>query len=203
MKAIVNSALSSLLGNGGDVSDCIAVDTLARPIMNLSAMMTGSQQAGKAHGAAAHTIDIGMVDFGVRRDTLTTQQTGANQYNFIATDAGERTLVCPYAPPGATIQGGNAAAITGTTSTQIIAADATNRIYVTNLSITNESAVASRVDILDGATVIWRAHVPANNYYEHTFHVPLRGTVNTALNAQCATTATSTFVSVTGYKATY
>lgn len=112
--------------------------------------------------------------------------------------------VCVPAPTAQQYQAINASAITTTSSTAIKAAAGTGiRNYVTDISITNTSATASRVDILDGATVIWSAHIKAGDSYRHNFTTPLRGTANTAINAQCATTATATFVSITGFTAQY
>lgn len=203
MKAINNSALSTLVANGGDVIDCIAVDGNGRMLVNLSGIQSGGTLLGKAHDAASAAGDVGILTMAVRRDALTGQTSAAGDFSRTAVDAGERIIVCPYSPPAAQIQGTNAAAITNTTSTQILSADVSFRRSITDLSITNESAVNTRVDILDGATVIWRAHVSANSHYHHTFNQPLRGSINTALNAQCATTASSVFVSVTGFNIPY
>jgi len=203
MKVINNAALTNLLANGGEVGDCLAVDGNARMLVNLSGIQSGATLLGKAQDAASTSGDVGILAMAVRRDALTGQSSAANDFARIAVDAGERIIVCPYSPPGAQIQGGNAAAITNTTSTQIFSSDPSFRRCITDLSITNESAVNTRVDILDGATVIWRAHVSANNHYHHTFNQPLRGTINTAVNAQCATTAASVFVSVTGFNIPY
>lgn len=93
----------------------------------------------------------------------------------------------------------SAADITGTTSTQLKAALAGSHIFITNWSCSNTSATASRVDLLDGATAIGVGYLPANGGFTQTFPVPLRGTTNTAVNVQLATTATATRCSISGF----
>lgn len=203
MKVINNSALATLIPTASQAGDAVAVDAQGRLLTTASGVTTGTTSLGKAQDVASAAGDVGIMAMAVRRDGLTGQSSAANDISRIAVDAGERVITCPYAPPGSQIQGGNAAAITDLTSTQIFSADASFRRSITDISITNESAVNTRVDILDGATVIWRAHVAANSHYDHTFNQPLRGTVNTAINAQCATTAASVFVSVTGFNIPY
>lgn len=55
----------------------------------------------------------------------------------------------------------SAADITGTASTQLRAAAPGSRNYVATWSCSNTSAVASRIDLLDGATVIGVGFLPA------------------------------------------
>lgn len=93
---------------------------------------------------------------------------------------------------------------TGTSDTAIKAAVAANRIYVTSISCFNTATVASSFEIKDGATVIYAGGISNSTlagvaYWEHTFGVPLRGTVNTALNFDMATTATATTCCAAGF----
>lgn len=203
MRTIVNSSLATVYAAQLEMGDGLAVDVQGRLLANVNTLGQGSTLAGKAQDAATAGGDVGIAAMTVRRDSLTGVSSATGDWQRLATDAGERVITSHFAPPQATISGRNASAIINTTSTQIIAADASFRRYITDVLITNESATATRVDILDGATVLASCYVGGNNYFEHSFTIPLRGTVNTAVNAQCATTAASVFVTLTGFNAPY
>lgn len=103
--------------------------------------------------------------------------------------------------PSAFYNAVSGADITDTTSTQLKASVASTRIYVSDWGCTNTSAVASRISLLDGATVIWTAMLPAGQGFHAYFNPPLRGSASTALNVQLATTATATRCAASGYTA--
>lgn len=104
--------------------------------------------------------------------------------------------------PGSTFQSCSAAATT-TADTAIKTAVAANRMYITSISCSNTSAVASSLQIKDGATVIYVGAVGTQAATGGGFNVslptPLRGSVNTALNFNMVTTATSTTCCAAGY----
>ena len=112
-----------------------------------------------------------------------------------------------YVPPAAYFTAVSAADIVNTTSTLVKAAAGTGvRYYITAFSVTNSAAaVSTRVDLLDGATVIWSCQVgpAATGTCNQLFPTPLRGTTATALNCQAATTAAAVRCSIAGYTATY
>jgi hypothetical protein len=87
----------------------------------------------------------------------------------------------------------SASDIINTTSTPIASAVPGYRYFVSAISCSNTSAASSRVDLLDGATVMWSGMLPTGSGGKGRvtawFPVPLRGTTNTALNVQMATTA--------------
>lgn len=114
-----------------------------------------------------------------------------------------RQVTVPYSIPENTWTACLGSDITNTTSTQVKAATASIRHYITSVSISNMAAsVATRVDILDGSTVIWQCPAAAaGGGCTQSFPVPLRGTANTAINAQPATTSSATRVCVSGYDA--
>jgi hypothetical protein len=101
------------------------------------------------------------------------------------------------------ISGINAAAITDTTATDVIAAQGANKaVYVTDITVTNDHAtVGTRVDILDGATVKWSVYANAKSSVPVPLQTPLKGTANTAWKAKPATTGSSIFCSLSGYRA--
>jgi len=82
------------------------------------------------------------------------------------------------------------------------AAGAGLRRYVTSVSLSNNSATATEVVLKDGATIIWRGHLPANApNSEIVFTNPLKTTANAALNFACITTAAAVYVNAQGYTA--
>ena len=115
---------------------------------------------------------------------------------------GNQLIISSLSAPGSTWQACTGA-ITDTTQTAIKAAVALNRIYITEIGCNNSSAVASTLVFQDGAaTAIWQGAITAaatNGSYTMTFPVPLRGTVNTALNVTLGTTATNTRCCAAGY----
>jgi len=123
-----------------------------------------------------------------------------NDYGALKSDEVGR-LITTLAPAGESWQACTGA-ITDTTQTAIKAAVASNRIYITSIGCNNSSAVASALVFQDASTAIWQGAITAaatNGSYTMTFPVPLRGTVNTALNVTLGTTATNTRCCAAGY----
>lgn len=82
------------------------------------------------------------------------------------------------------------------------AAGAGLRRYVCSIGLSNNSATATEVVLKDGATVIWRGHLPANAPNLHIdFATPLKTTANAALNFACITTAAAVYINAQGYTA--
>ena len=82
------------------------------------------------------------------------------------------------------------------------AAGAGLRRYLCSMGLSNNSATATEVVVKDGATVIWRGHLPANAPNLHIdFATPLRTSANAALNFACITTAAAVYVNAQGYTA--
>lgn len=142
---------------------------------------------------------------GQARTSSPTAATNGNAVGFM-TDTLGKQIVLPYANPENFVQA-SSAAITDTTSTAILAAaGASVRNYVTSFTVINTSATTgTRVDVLDGATVIDRVYVGTTstgmNNATVMLPIPLKGTANTAINAQCTTTGANVFVSANGYTA--
>lgn len=106
---------------------------------------------------------------------------------------------------GATFVSGTTAAMTGTTSTQIIALVASNRIYVTRIKCNNSSGVATLVQIRDGSAGTVLDTLAAGATYggeQGTGSTPLFWTTaGTALYAQNVTTSASVICTASGYSA--
>jgi hypothetical protein len=82
------------------------------------------------------------------------------------------------------------------------AAGAGLRRYIATMTLSNNNATATEVVLKDGATIIWRGHLPANapNVHIH-FQNPLKTSANAALNFACITTAAAVYVNAQGYTA--
>jgi len=99
-----------------------------------------------------------------------------------------------------------ASALTGVATgadTAVRAAVASNRQYLTGLQLQNLGTAATEFQVKDGATVIWRASLPAGmaNPVAFDFPTPLRATTNTALNVQAVTASSAVVVNAQGYQA--
>jgi hypothetical protein len=102
---------------------------------------------------------------------------------------------------GTPFTGVSAANITDTTSTAVkAAAGAGRKYYITSISISNlHASVHTRVDVLDGATVVWQCGAGANGGgCTSTLPVPIVGTANTAINCQAGTTGAAVRCAVAG-----
>jgi hypothetical protein len=81
------------------------------------------------------------------------------------------------------------------------------RNYLTDLSFVNNSSTATAISILDGSTVIWTGYADHNPSAQPAVPVvvnlttPLKGSPNTALNIQCATTGAGVYWSASGFVA--
>lgn len=113
------------------------------------------------------------------------------------------TLTQPFVVPASRYNfAGATGGIVNTTAVPIVAAAAGLRNYVAAIQYFNSAATASEIEIRDGVTVIFRGYVPASMTAPANvvFPVPLRGSVNTAINVAMGTTATATRVSAQGYQ---
>jgi hypothetical protein len=110
--------------------------------------------------------------------------------------------------PGLLVSGGTAAAITGTTSTQVIVGKANYYLNITSVLVTDSSTANTQVELQDGyaGTVIWpggyTCQTGFHGYFEYP--VPLRvPTLGNGLYAVDVTTGASVLVSAVGYYSKY
>lgn len=89
-----------------------------------------------------------------------------------------------------------------TAMTGAFAATASQRIYLTDITISNSSATFCTVDIRDGAAgaVLWTFPVPATGGVTHVFKRPIRFTANTALAYDASAAISTLSISVSGFK---
>ncbi len=121
-------------------------------------------------------------------------------------DPNGKLLVAPYGNPANFVSGAITSAMTGTTSTSLIAAPASGlRNYITQITVSNSHAtVGTDVVIQDGSGGTTLYTIPAAPAYGGavlTFPTPLRQpTTATAIFCANVTTGSSIKVSASGYK---
>lgn len=131
--------------------------------------------------------------------------TTARKVQLVADLVG-KLIVLPYANPENFVSGAITSAMTGTTSTSLIAAPASGlRNYITQITVSNSHAtVGTDVIIQDGSGGTTLYTIPAAAVYGGatvTFPTPLRQpTTATAIFCANVTTGSNTKVSASGYK---
>jgi len=159
-------------------------------------------------GTVAHDgVDSGapMKTGGRARSSEIAAVANDDRSDFI-TDLTGKQIVLPYANPENFVSGAITSAMTGTTSTSLIAAPAAGlRNYITQITVSNSHAtVGTDVIIQDGSGGTTLYTIPAAAVYGGatvTFPVPLRQpTTATAIYCANVTTGASTKVSASGYK---
>jgi hypothetical protein len=96
-----------------------------------------------------------------------------------------------------------AGGVINTTDIALVAASGAGlRRYICSMQLSNNSAVATEIVLKDGATIIWRGHLPANApMAEIIFENPLKTTAATAMNFACITTGAAVYVNAQGFTA--
>lgn len=142
---------------------------------------------------------------GRARSSEVTAVANNDRSDFI-TDLVGKLIILPYANPENFVSGAITSAMTGTTSTSLIAAPGAGlRNYITQITVSNAHAtVGTDVAIQDGSGGTTLYTIPAAAVYGGavlTFPTPLRQpTTNTAIFCVNVTTGASTKVSASGYK---
>lgn len=157
-----------------------------------------------ATGVAENTA-VGTLTFSVLGgEGLSTEKTAVTTGNYgrLVTDLVGKIVTMPYAPNQLWVKG-TTAAMTGTTSTQLIAAVASNRIYLSTLTCGNSHAtVGTFVNVQDGSggTTLWS--IPAAAVYGGTtlnFQPPIATTNGNGVYVADATTGANVICSGGGY----
>lgn len=188
---VANEAQSALAGDGDYIAQ--ATDTKGNRLV----------VGNLAHDA----VDAGFpVKIGAQaRSSEITAVSSADRVNLIADLVG-KLIVLPYANPENFVSGVISSAMTGTTSTSLIAAPAAGlRNYITQITVSNSHATVG-TDILvqdgsGGTTLYVIPAAPAFGGATLTFPTPLRQpTTATAIYVANVTTGSNTKVSASGYK---
>lgn len=202
MLGVIDTSAGSGTGaaNGDYAPPCMTATGALYACIDFNSQASTPRGLLKQEDSVHTSADAGVQALTVRSDGLTAALTSATgDYASIASGPRGQVYVNSCAGAG-TLQATNPSAIVNLTSTQILAAAGAGlRNYIQTITCINESATATRVDILDGATVIWRFWMAAGSTQTAEFPTPLRPTANTAVNAQCSITGTSTYVSIAGF----
>lgn len=185
------AAIGKLAANSGvDIGD---VDVT-------SAIITGGATAHDA-ADAGNPLKVG----GRARSSEITPVASDDRTDFVADLTGKQ-IIMPYANPENFVSGAITTAMTGTTTTSLVAAPGAGlRNYITTIIVSNAHAsVGTDIVIQDGSGGTTLLTIPAASVYGGAvinLPVPLRQpTANTAIYCANVTTGASTKVSAVGYK---
>jgi hypothetical protein len=186
-------------------SNALKVDgsAVTQPV-SIAASVTTVAAGDVAHDGADSGNPVKVGGKAVSSEPTAVSATG-DRANFI-TDMVGKLITLPYANPENFVSGAITSAMTGTTSTSLVAAPGSGlRNYITTLIVSNSHAtVGTDVIIQDGSGGTTLLTIPAAAVYGGAvinLPVPLRQpTANTALYCANVTTGASTKVSAVGYK---
>lgn len=177
---------------------------------------TGSQRVNLANdntaianwgqGATAATAPTGATQAGGRAQNAEATAVTNGQMTGLATDLVGKQIVLPYANPENFVSGVISSAMTGTTSTSLVASPGGSlRNYITQITCSNAHAtVGTDIIIQDGSGGTTIYLLPAAAVYGGaalSFPTPLRQpTTATAIYVANVTTGASTKCAASGYK---
>ena len=115
------------------------------------------------------------------------------------TDLVGKQIVMPYSINQQFVKG--SASATGTTSTSLITAVASNSIYLTSVQVMNTGTVTSQILLQDGngGTTLAYAQAPAGGGSNITFPVPIKNTSGNAWYFAAGSASSTIYVSAQGY----
>lgn len=195
ISASIQAAASSLAGTLTVASHAVTnAGTFAVQAATAGDVASGSSDSG-------NPVKLGFVGKSSEPTAVTTGQ----RVNGYADLVGKQ-IVLPYANPENFVSGAITTAMTGTTSTSLVASPGGSlRNYITQVTVSNSHAtVGTDVVLQDGSGGTTLYTIPAAALYGGaviTFPTPLRQpTTATALYCANVTTGASTKVSASGYK---
>lgn len=204
--AITGAAVVTIIAS--DHSDYVGIDmplpagaaAIGSVSVTSASPGTGATNLGKAEDAAHTSADVGVMLLGVRAPATPVAPTSAQgDYGYLLLDQEGKKIGMPFADVPNQWQSA-VVTLTTTASTAIKAAAAAGiRNYLTDIVIANTSATGTRVDVLDGATVIASYWSPPTSSLIHSLTLPKKGTAATALNVQLGTAVTDVRVSANGF----
>lgn len=185
----------------------ISASVQAPPSQAVTNAGTFAVQAASAGDVAHDGVDSGNpVKIGGKAVSSETTAVSAGDRTNLVTDLVGKLITLPYANPENFVSGAITSAMTGTTSTSLVAAPAAGlRNYITTIICSNAHAtVGTDIVIQDGSGGTTLLTIPAAAVYGGaviTLPTPLRQpTTATAIYCANVTTGASTKVSAVGYK---
>ena len=207
------AAVSGAFADGADVTlgakadaKSTATDGTAITLMQVAKQISASVQAPGGTGSTGGGVPATACYDGSISKSADSAATTTGYLTGNMSDLLGKQIVMPYALPQQLVQG-NTAAMTATTSTQVIAGVASNYIYITQLTVSNSHASVGTVIFLqDGSAGTTIYTVPANYGFGGatiTFTTPLKvPTAGNGLFCVNGTTGANTYVSAVGFKST-
>ena len=164
-----------------------------------------SQQLGTRTTSVVGSIPSSLLTgtYGHRNDAVASFLGGDLSWRPVATDSAGRTLIRPFAPEEARIEGYVSTTNTSIT-TLVAAAGAGLRNYVTDIWIANTGAAATLVTFSSGggASVLGYTIAPAGSGSNlQGLTVPIRTGANETFGIQAATATSTLYATVKGFKA--
>ena len=156
-------------------------------------------QAIQSFNSTASAVPTTALPVGFQARTTDITAT-TSTYNTIAvTDKVGKQVQLPYAIPELFVKG--SASATGTTSTSLITAVASNSIYLTSVQVMNTGTVTSQILLQDGnaGTTLAYAQAPAGGGSNITFPVPIKNTSGNAWYFAAGSASSTIYVSAQGY----
>lgn len=147
----------------------------------------------------------GLFTFGVRNDTVASFVSANTDYTPIGLDSAGRNVTKPFAPDQASVIGHNSIVAIGVGAGSVLVMQAPGvglKNYLTDFNIANTGTVTTIVQFNDtDASIVGRTIAPAGGGSNHSFAVPLTTpSTNKAIAVQLIS-ASSVFITVSGYKA--
>ncbi len=181
---------------------------------------TGTNTSGSVYAGDVNVVGAPPITYNSTQPTKTNGQTVSDfqitSRGALIVNPGVEAFSVQPAPligGGSLASGAVTSAMTGTTSTSVIGATASNYIYITECTTSNSSTTVSTDIILQdgsGGTTLWTLPAPAATVAttgggggHFAFSVPLKvPTAGNALFAANVTTGSSTKISCGGFKST-
>lgn len=190
-----------------DASDTLRVASAAKPLpVQQAALLSTVDNVAVVGTVANDGVDSGNpVKIGGK--AITAQPTAvaaADRVDATFTTTG-KMIVMPYTVAGSIVSG-TTAAITGTTTTQVVAGVASNRLFITHIIVQNSHATVSTLVTIEeetSGTDLYTIYAgAAGGGASVTLPVPLLvPTAGKGLFALCGTTGANVYVSASGYSA--
>lgn len=205
--ALGSTALDLGVNTGGSRTLRMAIDTAQ--LGNLGPASAANSVPGTGQGSQAHDAADSNnfpMKVGAKAQSAEVAAVASGDIANLITDLVGKLIVLPYANPENFVSGAITSAMTGTTSTSLVAAPASGlRNYITQVTVSNAHAtVGTDIIIQDGSGGTTLYTIPAAAVYGGaviTFPTPLRQpTTATAIFCANVTTGASTKVSASGYK---
>lgn len=205
------TSMTALKVDGSAVTQPVSATNLSTNVAQVggtNAVTAGVSGTLAVGGNVATNVAIGTNPINLGAQAVSSENTAvtATRMAQLVTDLVGKLIVLPYANPENFVSGAITSAMTGTTSTSLVAAPGAGlRNYITQITVSNSHATVGTDMIVqdgNGGTTLYT--IPAAAVYggaSITFPTPLRQpTTNTALYIANVTTGASTKASASGYK---